>query len=186
MAFWKNKPNEKSSTESKSPFSPIGSAAAAGTPKAVAPGTTSASSNAPAASPSGTPPAKNLEDKLAERFGKIRSALGPGTVIQGKLSFDSTVRIDGKLGGDLFSSKALIVGETGQVDAQVDAASLIILGSVKGKIKAAERIEVWAGGKLEAEVTTPILVVEEGAYLAGSCSMTPASSGSAPKVTSGK
>lgn len=111
------------------------------------------------------------EERLAERFSKIRSALGPGTVIQGRLSFDTVVRIDGKLSGDVFSSKALIIGETGQVDAQVEAALLIVLGSCRGKIKATERIEVWAGGALEADINTPVLIVEEGSVFSGNCAM---------------
>ncbi len=111
------------------------------------------------------------EDKLVDRFGKIRSALGPGTVIQGRLSFDSVVRIDGRLSGDIFSSKPLIIGTTGYVDAQIEVASLIVLGTVRGKVRATERIEVWAGGQLEAEVTTPSILIEEGAVFSGSCVM---------------
>ena len=117
------------------------------------------------------PQVRSPEDKLQERYSKIRSALGPGTVIQGRLSFDSVVRIDGKLSGDVFSSKPLIVGQTGQVDAQIEVASLIVLGQVKGKVKAQDRIEVWEGGRLEADVTTPIIQIEEGAIFSGECSM---------------
>jgi len=124
----------------------------------------------------------NLDDLVSERFGKIRSALGPGTVIQGKLSFDAPVRIDGKLSGEVFSSRVLIVGQTGRIDAQVQVASLIVMGSVTGSIKAAERIEVWKGGELNGDIHTPILVVQEGSWFSGSCSM-PAVRNSGPLKT---
>ncbi len=113
----------------------------------------------------------SAEDVLARRFGKTRSALGEGTVIQGKLSFDTPVRIDGKLSGEIFSSKALIVGPTGRVDAHIEAATLVILGEVSGKIVASERVELWSGAHLEGTVKTPALIVQEGSFFSGTTEM---------------
>lgn len=111
------------------------------------------------------------DDLISQRHEKVRSALGPGTVIQGKLSFDTPVRIDGKLSGEVFSSRALIVGKTGQIDATVDVASLIVYGAVRGKIRATEKIEIYEGGSVEGEIKTPSLKVESGAILGGECDM---------------
>lgn len=115
--------------------------------------------------------AQELESMLSGRFGKLRSALGVGTLIQGRLSFDTPVRIDGKLSGEVFSSEALIVGSSGVVDASLEVASLIVLGTVKGKVKASQRVEVYSGGRLEAEVVSPLLKIEDGAHFGGKCSM---------------
>jgi cytoskeletal protein CcmA (bactofilin family) len=121
------------------------------------------------------PPSNGERSSNAEfsmdKFGKVRSALGSGTVIQGKLSFDTPVRIDGKLSGEIFSSNALIVGESGIIEAQVEAASLIILGKVKGTVKVTERIELHAGGVLEGDIQAPTLVIHNGAQFNGNCSM---------------
>lgn len=112
------------------------------------------------------------EEQISERFGsKIRSVLGAGTVIQGKLSFDTPVRIDGKLTGEIFSSKALIIGPTGSIDAQVNVASLYVMGSVSGKVKATERIEVFPGGVLQADISTPALAINDAVF-SGACAMT--------------
>lgn len=111
------------------------------------------------------------EESAEERYGKIRSALGPGTVIQGKLSFDTPVRIDGKLSGEIFSSRELIVGQQGVIDAQVEVASLVVMGRVKGNVKAGERIELLAGGVLEGDITAPSFVMQEGAVFNGRCKM---------------
>jgi cytoskeletal protein CcmA (bactofilin family) len=110
-------------------------------------------------------------DPANERYSKLRSALGAGTVIQGKLSFDTPVRIDGKLSGEVFSSKALIVGETGSIDADVSVASLVVMGHVSGNIKATESIELMKGGSLEGDIESPSLLMEEGARFNGNCSM---------------
>jgi len=117
---------------------------------------------------------ESAEERLLERFGKTRSALGPGTVIQGKLTFDTTIRIDGKLSGDVFSSKAIIVGKSGTIDAQIEVAVLVVIGRVKGEIRASERVEIIGGGYVEGTVETPKLVIEPGAVLNGACRMSAA------------
>jgi cytoskeletal protein CcmA (bactofilin family) len=71
------------------------------------------------------------------------------------------------LKGELFSSKTLIVGASGEVDADITVASLIVFGTVKGLIKASDRVELLAGANLEGEVISPVLVVAEGANFNG-------------------
>jgi len=114
------------------------------------------------------------EDPLVAKYGRIRSALGAGTVIQGKLSFDTPVRIDGKLSGEIFSSEALIIGASGNVDAQVEVRALVVSGTVRGKIVAKERIELLAGGKIEGSIVSPSFRMEEGAVFNGKCAMSQA------------
>lgn len=112
-----------------------------------------------------------IEDRLNERFGKPRSALGPGTVVQGKLSFDTPVRIDGKLTGEIVSTKAVIIGIQGVVEAQLHAEAVIVLGKVKGDVVAKDRIEILAGGSIEGSIKTPLFLLEEGGIFNGTCSM---------------
>ncbi len=124
----------------------------------------------------GMPPPSAVQGNTAQRdplekFGKIRSALGPGTVIQGKLSFDTPVSIDGRLSGEVISTKAIVIGAGGVVDAVMNVASLVVQGKVKGKITATESIELLTGAELEGEMQTPSLIVQEGAILRASCSM---------------
>lgn len=95
----------------------------------------------------------------------VRSALGAGTVIQGKLSFDTPVSIDGKLSGELFSSETVIIGKASIVDAQIEVRTLIVHGQVTGNIKATEKAIIHNGAILKGTLTTSSLVVEEGAIL---------------------
>jgi len=104
-------------------------------------------------------------------YGKIRSALGAGTIIEGKLLFDSTVRIDGQLKGEVSSSKALIVGPEGVVDAEFKVAALIVMGKVSGQINAKDRVEILAGGSITGDVKAPIFIIKEGGEFEGNCSM---------------
>jgi cytoskeletal protein CcmA (bactofilin family) len=172
VSFWKKK-EDSSSTSSAQPSPSSGSPSPTGTneprvtPGGVIPSTSATNQSVlpRSASPN------SIEDQLQDRFGKIRSALGPGTVIQGKLSFDTPVRIDGRLSGEIFSSKALIIGGAGLVDAQIEGSVLIIQGTVKGNVRVSERVELLAGARLEGDVQTPVFVIEEGALFAGNCTM---------------
>lgn len=116
-------------------------------------------------------PSLSVEDDLQRRFGsKVRAALGPGAVIQGKLSFDSPVRIDGTLVGEVTASSTLIVGEQGTVEAQIKVGNLIVLGYVTGNVEAEDLVEIKAGGRLVGDIRTRRIVVEDGGIFEGRCS----------------
>ena len=95
----------------------------------------------------------------------VRSALSKGTIIQGKLSFDTPVSIDGKLSGELFSSETVIIGKSGIVDAQINVRSLVVYGKVTGNIKATEKTLILNGAEINGTLQTASLSVEQGAVL---------------------
>jgi len=108
--------------------------------------------------------------------GDLNGFLDAGSHIQGELHFDDTFRVDGKLTGKAVSQGDLVVGENGVVEADIEVGSIFVSGAVKGTVKARERIEIAAGGKVIADLETPALVVEDGAILEGNCSMSRARS----------
>ncbi len=118
-------------------------------------------------------PTESFEEVIARRFGKPRSALGPGTVIQGKLSFDTPVVIEGKLGGEVYSTETLIVGKSGTVTAQIRVKNLIVAGTIigSGNIVATDSIELMRGGKIEGDSYAKRVIVEEGSFFNGNCRM---------------
>jgi len=113
-----------------------------------------------------------VDEDLARRFGsRVKSALGPGATIQGKLTFESPVRIDGSLMGEVTSTSTLIVGDQGNVKAEVKVGSLVVLGQVTGNVVAQDLVEIKKGGRLEADVQAGRLVIEDGGYFQGKCTM---------------
>lgn len=115
-------------------------------------------------------PALPVEDDLQRRFGsRVKEAIGAGTVIEGKLSFDAPVRIDGTLTGEVTSTSTLIVGEQGVINATIDVGSLIILGQVTGQVQSKDLVEIKAGGRLEADIRTKRIVIEDGGVFNGCC-----------------
>jgi cytoskeletal protein CcmA (bactofilin family) len=102
---------------------------------------------------------------------EIKAFLGPGSQFEGKLVFDEIVRLDGTFRGEVTSKDTLIVGETADLQAEITVGSLILSGRFRGNIKAAHRVELRAPARVEGDIETPSLVVEEGVYLNGSLSM---------------
>jgi cytoskeletal protein CcmA (bactofilin family) len=112
-----------------------------------------------------------IGEDLQRRFGEIRSALGPGTVIEGTFKFDSPVCVDGTLTGEITSTSALIVGQEATINGNINVGSLIILGTVQGIVKASDLIEIRAGGRLDADISTKRIAIEDGGWYSGNISM---------------
>ena len=70
----------------------------------------------------------------------IKAYLGVDALFKGTLSFEGTVRIDGKFEGQVSTSDTLIIGETGDVTANIEAGTVICKGRMKGTILASKVI----------------------------------------------
>ena len=100
-------------------------------------------------------------------LGEINTLLGKGTTFEGKLTFEGTVRIDGKLKGEVFSDDVLIIGDGAYVEAEIDIGEVIIQGTVVGNIRAKRSIEIHAPGKMKGDLHTPSLQVDKGVIFEG-------------------
>lgn len=112
---------------------------------------------------------------------ELNGFMDEGTEFIGELRFRDTFRIDGKLKGKVVSEHTLIVGESGQVEAEIDCAVISIKGTLSGRVHARQRIELLAGARVQATLVSPRLVIEEGAVFQGQCDMGSAATGTAPK-----
>lgn len=129
----------------------------------------------------------------AEAKEEVKAFLGEGTEFKGLLSFEGTVRIDGKFEGEVVSKDILILGESAILNAEISIGTIIVRGKMTGNIVAANKIEIRSKGEVIGNIRTPLLFVEENAVLDGKCEMikkdkkltilpTKESSGSEPKV----
>lgn len=104
--------------------------------------------------------------------GTLSGFVGAGTSVTGEATFKAMLRIDGHYAGRITSSSgSLLVGAGGQVDANVEVAVATIHGVVNGDIIAGQRIELGRAGKLNGNIQTPSLVIEQGGVFEGSCKM---------------
>ncbi len=102
----------------------------------------------------------------------IRAYLGSDALFKGTLNFEGTVRIDGKFEGTVNTKDTLVIGETGDMQAEVDVGTLVCKGKLKGNVVASKQIEMHAASKITGNVRTPALNIELGAVLDGHLNMT--------------
>ena len=93
--------------------------------------------------------------------------LAKGVLLTGKIRVEGTVRIDGRLDGDIQTKGQVIVGEDGLVQGTISAGAVISSGRIKAKVTAIERVQLLKTATLIGEVHTPVLIMEEGAKIQG-------------------
>lgn len=104
--------------------------------------------------------------------GRLSGFVGAGTKLTGETNFDSMLRVDGHLTGTVTSDNGtLIVGATGQVDANINVAAAMVNGAVNGDIIASEKLELGRTARVVGNIQAPRLIIADGAILEGNCSM---------------
>lgn len=104
--------------------------------------------------------------------GTLSGFVGGGTDVTGEANFKAMMRVDGHFSGRINSSSGtLIVGANGKVDANIEVAVAVIHGNINGDIIATQRLELGRAAKVNGNIQTPSLVIEQGAIFEGSCKM---------------
>lgn len=102
---------------------------------------------------------------------EITTILGRGSSFEGKLTFEGAVRIDGRFAGEIKTDGTLIIGESAQVEANIQAAVVMVQGRVRGDVIASESLEIRAPARVEGNLATPNLTIEKGSFFEGHCTM---------------
>ena len=98
--------------------------------------------------------------------------IGRGIEVIGDISFADRLQVDGKTQGKLTSdSGTLIVGESARIEAQIDVGVCVVHGLVQGNLIARSKLEIRRTGRVQGDVITPVLLVEEGAVFNGAIRM---------------
>jgi cytoskeletal protein CcmA (bactofilin family) len=103
--------------------------------------------------------------------GDLNGFLDHGSSFTGELEFEDTMRIDGRFKGKITSKNELIVGEQATIDGDIHVGRIAISGTVLGKIKADQKVEIHRSGRVYSDIETPALIIEEGAVFQGNCVM---------------
>lgn len=98
---------------------------------------------------------------------QVRGFLDLGTEIIGDIRFSDILHLHGKLKGRIVSEGELVIGEHGFVEGNVEVAVLTLGGTITGNVVATEKIHLLPTGRIQGDVCTPILKVDEGAMLEG-------------------
>jgi cytoskeletal protein CcmA (bactofilin family) len=107
------------------------------------------------------------DKKVEETKGKVETILGIGTVIKGDIYTKGSLRIEGKVEGNIKADGDVFVGENGKLITEVKARKVIVAGKVEGNITALQKVEILPSGKIIGDLQTKILKIEEGALFQG-------------------
>jgi cytoskeletal protein CcmA (bactofilin family) len=99
------------------------------------------------------------------------SILAQGCKFDGKVSVRGTFRVEGEFKGDVETPENFIVGKTGVVHGTCKVKNGIIGGQLFGNITAENKIELQSGSHVEGDIKTKRLVIDEGVFFEGNCSM---------------
>ena len=103
----------------------------------------------------------------------VSAFVGEGVEFKGAINYQGTVRIDGKLEGEIHTTGVLIVGQGAVIEAKIEAGTIICKGKIVGDIVAREKIQLVSPAMLNGSVKTPSLSMGEGVLFNGTCEMGP-------------
>jgi cytoskeletal protein CcmA (bactofilin family) len=95
--------------------------------------------------------------------------LGKGAQFKGIIHFEGTIRIDGRLEGEIHTKGTLMVGEHAVIEGDISADVVVSGGRINGNIVASEKVQLLSAGIVTGTIKTPLLSIEEGVHLYGMC-----------------
>jgi cytoskeletal protein CcmA (bactofilin family) len=102
---------------------------------------------------------------------EITAFLGKGTEFKGVLSFEGTIRVDGKVDGEIISKDTLIAGDGAFLQGEISVGTIISSGKIMGNVTAIQKVHILAPGNIQGNIRTPKLIIEEGVTFDGNCEM---------------
>ncbi len=111
------------------------------------------------------------EPPQARQEVRVDTIIGKGTRIVGTMNCQALLRVDGVIEGSVISEDKVVVNEEGLITGDVHAAKLTVGGELKGNAYIREKAEILSTGRLNGDIITRTLIMDENAVLEGKCSM---------------
>lgn len=102
---------------------------------------------------------------------KISTIIGKGVIVDGDFTAEGSVRLDGVVEGNVKVGGHLLLGVTGKIHGDVEAASVAIGGEVIGNVEAPKKAELTSTARVIGDIHTNIIVIDEKAIFQGKCDM---------------
>ena len=100
--------------------------------------------------------------------------IGAGTVFEGKLRTPGSIRVDGRVVGEITAAQNVLIGGSGDVEGNVSAKNVTVGGKMKGTILAQEKLVFETRAVVRGDIRASKLVIDEGALFDGKCVMSEA------------
>lgn len=110
--------------------------------------------------------------KDAINMEKVDTIIGKDSHFIGNIKGAGTIRVDGKIEGEVECLGDVVVGENGYVSAGLKARNLLVAGIIKGNVSVSGKLEIASSGRIEGDISTCSLIIDDGALFQGTCQMT--------------
>lgn len=111
--------------------------------------------------------------------GKGFAFLNAGSVITGEILVENDLAIEGTIKGIIRSTGTVSIHTQGQVEGEIHAASIKIVGRMTGNVTVTDRAILEPKSVLIGDLRTRELTIHEGAHFHGTCDMQPGAKGAA-------
>ena len=102
---------------------------------------------------------------------RIDCLIGAGTIIEGSITFNGGLRVDGRVRGDVISADGkpgtLVLSEQAQIEGEIRVSHVVINGTVVGPVHAAEYVELQGKANVTGDVYYKTLEIQLGAVVQG-------------------
>ncbi|WP_335342007.1 polymer-forming cytoskeletal protein [Bacillus alkalicola] len=105
--------------------------------------------------------------KNEKQLSEISTVIGEETKIEGKVNVESSIRIDGKIFGEVICSGDVTIGKDGYVENSLKARNVFIAGKVHGAVEAEDKIQILATGSLVGSAVMKTIIIEENGHFQG-------------------
>ena len=106
-----------------------------------------------------------------EESDDIIAFVGEEVTFKGTIRYQGTVRVDGRLEGEIYTDGNLIIGQKAVIMAKIEAGMVTCQGRITGEILANNRVKLLSPAIFDCTITTPLLSMDEGVMFNGSCNM---------------
>jgi len=102
---------------------------------------------------------------------RIDSLIGATTRIEGNVFFSGGLRVDGAVRGNVAALPdqpgTLVISEQARVDGEVQAAHVVVNGTINGPVDARETLELQAGSRVKGDIHYKSIEIQQGAVIEG-------------------
>lgn len=117
---------------------------------------------------------KDKENKSVETNALLshsHNSLVKGTIVEGKVTSQNDIRIDGTIKGALECNAKLVVGPVGVIEGEISCKNAVIMGRIEGNISVKEMLKLEKTASVTGEIVTSKFIVAAGAVFNGTCKM---------------
>ncbi|UOE92113.1 polymer-forming cytoskeletal protein [Alkalihalobacillus sp. LMS39] len=107
------------------------------------------------------------QQKDEKKVNELSTIIGADTIVEGTLQIESSIRIDGKVLGEIKCTGDVTIGKGGYVEHSISARNLLIAGEVKGNVNIEEKIHIFETGRLNGTAEMKTIIIEENGYFRG-------------------